>query len=62
MRKRQLSILLALVLLTIPIVGCTPAFDGFKDGLTDGLSAATSTFVEEFANSLVGAIVPDDGA
>ena len=62
MKKRKLRPVFALVVATIPVVGCTPAFDGITEGLTDGLSAATSAFVEELVGALVGDVVSNSGA
>lgn len=44
------------------LAGCTPVSDGWSKGVADGLSAATSTFIEELVNTVIGGIVPNDEA
>jgi len=40
---------------------CTPVSDGWSEGVANGVSAATSVFIEELANTLVGDIIPNEG-
>jgi hypothetical protein len=42
------------------LAGCTPVSDGWSKGVAGGLSAATSAFIEELANTLIGDLVPSD--
>lgn len=63
MKHRPLRLVWAVLLIVgLPLAGCTPVSDGLSEGITDGVSAAASTFIEELANSLVSGILPDEGA
>ena len=62
MKHRPLRLVWATLILALPLAGCTPLFDGLTEGIADGVSAAAATFIEELADSLVGGLVPDEGA
>jgi len=62
MKKSSLRFVFALVLMALPVVGCTPVSDGWTEGVADGLSAATSAFIEQLATSLFSGVGLDGGA